>query len=329
MIGLIALTLIAIGGGIVPVRAQSDSAWMLGQINALRARYGAGPLAINAALTNSATAHSQYLANNVWSDPHVEANGSTPRSRTLAAGFSGPIGENVYGGGIATAAIAFTWWVNEPTHFRSLINTDFNVVGIGIASGPYGHFFTLDFGGDGGQNVAPVPANPPANVQSNAAASVPPAAPIPTRRPRPTDTPTITFTPTITYTPLPTNTPAPTDSPIPPTATAIILEVSPQAAIGDSAVIAVSPTGTPAPLRVAIIASAVPVSPISVTSTAVPGQSAAAYVSPITSTPINDTQATHATAGGNNNTFGMLIVAGIGLQGLIIAGFVVRQFKNR
>ncbi|NJL35259.1 MAG: hypothetical protein HC893_17160 [Chloroflexaceae bacterium] len=53
--------------------------------------------------------------------------------------------------------------------------------------------------------------------------------PRPTQRPHPTLTPSITVTPSITYTPRATFTPTDTFTPLPPTATAIVLAISPQA----------------------------------------------------------------------------------------------------
>jgi len=316
----------------MPVRAQGDAGWILGQINALRAHNGAGPLSVNAALVNSATAHSQYLANSTWSDPHVEANGSTPRSRTIAAGFTGPIGENVYGGGTATAAIAFTWWVNEPTHFRSMVNQQFNVLGVGIASGTYGHYFTIDFGGDGSINVAPVLVNNNMATSSTAASNLP-AVPLPTHRPRPTDTPTITFTPSITYTPFPTNTVVLTDMPILPTASAIVLEVSPQAAYVTAyvtATIDTPPTSTPTPLVVALLPSPTLMSPISPTASILKTSTDQPSTTP-GFVPISVAKPNLPSPPGSssNNLFGLLIMVGVGIQGVILAGFVVRQLKSR
>src|SRR5579864_4212345 len=188
-----------------------DSSWLLGQINTLRAQVGVPPLTFNAQLTNSATGHSRYLANNPWTDPHVESNGSTPRSRITAAGYPGPIvGENVYGGGLATAQIAFTWWVNEPLHYKNMTSPLYNDIGIGIVTGPYGQFFTTDFGGRG--NGAPYQPPAPSGGAAQAQAATHRPAP-----PRPTDPPTQTLTPSITFTPYPTNTPTVTETPIPPT----------------------------------------------------------------------------------------------------------------
>ncbi len=138
------------------VKADDDVSWLLTQINGLRASHGLRPLALNPQLMASATAHSNYLATNPWVDPHIEANGSTPHSRMAAAGYPGAsTGDNVYGGGLATAAIAFTWWLGSPVHYRSMVYDGFSEVGIGIGSGPYGHFFTTDFGDRGGASSAP------------------------------------------------------------------------------------------------------------------------------------------------------------------------------
>jgi len=219
-----------------PALADDDVGWILGQINSLRAAHGIRPLTLNPQLMSSATGHSQYLANNPYSNPHIEANGSTPRSRIAAAGYPGSVtGENVYGGGLATAAIAYNWWVGSPVHYAGMVNADFSEVGIGIGSGPYGHFFTTDFGDRGAPQPTQNPANPPAGPPSANSGGAPPAqAPRPTHRPYtpvPTDTPAPSATPSDTFTPLPTHTSEPSGTPISATETPIEIEVVPQGAV--------------------------------------------------------------------------------------------------
>src|SRR5215475_12630157 len=99
-----------------PVHAQADeAAWLLDQINALRVQNGIAPLTVNAHLVVSATQHSSYLATHPYTDPHVEGDGSRPRDRAVAAGYTGVlVGENVVGGMMATVQWAYQWWVNEP-----------------------------------------------------------------------------------------------------------------------------------------------------------------------------------------------------------------------
>ncbi len=304
LVGLAATLMAAVR----PAYADDDVGWLLGQINGLRAANGLGPLTLNPQLMNSATQHSQYLATNPWTHPHIEANGSTPQSRIAAAGFTGaPIGENVYGGGLATAAIAFNWWVASPIHLQGMIHPAFGQIGIGVATGPYGKFFTTDFGGGGAAAAPPtsVPANPQAPQNSQPAAT----QPKPTRRPFspvPTVTPSITWTPSPTFTALPSRTPTATGTLEPPTPTAIVLEVSPQ----PGAQVLMIATFTALP-------SATPLSP-SLTSTTQPIAASVASLSPKAET-------SSSTA---SDPIRALIPFAIGLQVLILGGVLLRRNRH-
>jgi hypothetical protein len=226
------------------VRADAEgTAWLLGQINALRQRNGLAPLAPNPQLIAAANAHSTYLANNPWVDAHREENGSTPQSRARAAGYTGRVSENVAGGSNANAEYVFNWWMNSTVHRNNMLHSNWTEIGIGFAKGPRGQFYTLVFGNQA-QSLptpivqptavappqdAPPPAQPPPGATGNTEVPKPAS---PTRRPptrAPTATPTLTFTPSITYTPRPSFTPSSTPTALPPTSTAIVLEVSPQA----------------------------------------------------------------------------------------------------
>jgi hypothetical protein len=242
---------------LTPTPAQDESAWLLSQINALRSGNGLHPLAANGILNGTAYRHSVYLANNPLGDFHTEADGSTPRSRMLAAGYNGVyMGENVYGGKFATAQIAYTWWLGSSIHHAGMINVHYTEIGIGVASGSYGRYYTLNFGGGGG--AAPrQPVQPPA--AQNPSAGVKPAQPtrIPataTRRPTtiPSNTPAPTRPATLTFTPLPTRplTALPTFES--PTATPIPFE----------AFVPPDPNLTPTPLPAPPVAVAVVITPL-------------------------------------------------------------------
>ncbi len=255
-VSLVVLLVMALASVLAPqpVEAQADEAgWLFAQINALRQRNGETTLAANPQLTAAAVAHSTYLATHPYVDPHTEANGSTPQSRAQAAGYPGGfVGENVVGGTGANAQWAFNWWMGSPIHLRNMLSA-WTEVGIGIVQGPYGRWYTLDFGRNGA-GLAPPPAataapaspgaNPPANDPDRPAAR-PTLAP--TRRPTrvPTRTPTITLTPSITYTPRPTFTPSLTPTRPPPTGTPIVLEVTPGLAIAENLTPGLAGTAAP------------------------------------------------------------------------------------
>lgn len=223
-----------------PAHAQDDKAWLLSQINNLRAQLGLHAYVWNDQLGAAAQQQSLYMAE-TGHISHTQVNGSTPASRASANGYTGRfVSENIYGGGIAGAADAWNFWINSPVHYAGIAHQRNNEIGIGVASGPNGNFFTLVFGYQSNLNA------PPAGDSNN---SPPPqdtggdtSAPPPTQAPRyipptrtftpsptvPTLTPTATWTGTATWTPSPTWTiPPATSTPIQlPTAQVIALEPS-------------------------------------------------------------------------------------------------------
>lgn len=234
--------------------AQSDEVgYLLTQINSLRQNHGLAPLRVDSHLVASAQAHSNYLASHTYSDPHVEANGSTPQSRIAGAGYAGISGENVVGGETATVQWAFNWWVNSPVHLQNMLN-DWTDIGIAVASSTdYGRWYTADFGRNAAAPLPLAPVNTVVNSGNPTNPAVGNAAiePRPTRRPptiTPTFTPSITYTPSTTFTPRPTLAPSNTFTPRPPTSTAIVLEISPQPIDTDvPPAVAILPTNPPAP----------------------------------------------------------------------------------
>ena len=299
-----------------PAHAQADeAAWLLAQINALRQRNGLVGLTINPHLAASASAHSTYLATHPYSDPHQEANGSTPSTRAWSAGYPGKlVGENVVGGTGANVQWAFSWWMKSPIHLHNML-VEWTEIGIGIVDGPYGRWYTTDFGDQGAglvQPTSPPPAPgagaPPDTSPANNNATPKPDLPRPTRRPAtraPTSTPTITYTPSITYTPQPTFTPSATPTGLPPTFTPIVMEISPPPSSGQTsgkvavamAVTELPPAPSSSPVAVAMADPKLP-----------PSQNAA----PPSTDPIRS-----------------LIPWLLGLQGLVVGGLVVGSVIRR
>ena len=228
-----------------------EAAWVLAQVNSIRQGKGESPLTLNAQLAVSSASHSTYLSTHPWTDPHTEDNGSTPSSRAWAAGYPGKtVSENVVGGPTATKEWAMQWWINSPIHLYNMTLAQWSDVGVGVVEGPYGRYYTMDFGttayGTIGSPSVMQPTNPPPTVPVKLVSSLSPGAlniaaisavepsatkpKPPTARPThvPTATPTITLTPSITFTPRATFTKVPTATNVPPTMTAIVMEVSAQ-----------------------------------------------------------------------------------------------------
>lgn len=227
-----------------PAQAQDEPAWLLTQINALRGQLGLHAYVWNGSLTAAAQEQSNYMAN-TGHISHTQTNGSTPASRAAAHGYGGRfVSENIYGGSIAQASDAWTWWLNSPVHYAGIAHNRNNEIGIAVGSGTHGNFYTLVFGYNSGVSAPPASGGgAPAgntggessgntNVSNPAPTNAPPVYVPPTITPTPTatiptQTPTITWTPTATWTPSPTITEVPeTSTPIQlPTAAVVIAQV--------------------------------------------------------------------------------------------------------
>ncbi|HML24221.1 MAG TPA: CAP domain-containing protein [Aggregatilinea sp.] len=261
------ITLAGLLGGLWPVvtaHAQDES-WLIGQVNALRADLGLSGLSSNGLLSAAAAGHSQYMAT-TCDIAHTESNGSTPSSRAAAAGYPGSrVNENIYGGAMAEASNAWTFWVNSGVHYQAMVDTRINEIGVGVASGPCGHFFTMLVGYNDGVSAPPAPEQAAAPAENAAQpaddAEVDSSAPAtaiiiaPTQQPYvpppPSRTPTatiLTLTPSATWTITPTRTPSPTGTVQPPTSTPIVLPTVPLPGEKTTAVaLAASPTTESSP----------------------------------------------------------------------------------
>ncbi|MCL4248748.1 MAG: CAP domain-containing protein, partial [Anaerolineae bacterium] len=137
------------------IRAQDAVGDLLGRINALRATVGRAPYSLNSALSAAAQDQAQWMAS-TGTVSHTRPDGSGPRTRALNAGYpSSDVSENIYGGTLATAGNAWTFWVNSDIHYRGLVNDRYRDVGIGVGQSTWGNTFVLVFGNPGG-GTAPI-----------------------------------------------------------------------------------------------------------------------------------------------------------------------------
>jgi hypothetical protein len=87
---------------------------------------------------------------------HSRPDGSTPRSRAQAAGYSSTfVSENIYGGTNATVETAWNFWINSAIHYAGLTSPNYEEIGIGTASGAWGATYVLVFGNPGGPPSLP------------------------------------------------------------------------------------------------------------------------------------------------------------------------------
>lgn len=108
-------------------------------LNGYRAMLGRAPLTFDGRLMKSAQKHTANMAKE-GGIYHDGADG-TVVSRLAAEGYTGPIGENVQGGG-ETPAAAHANWYRSPGHHRNMINDKFTIIGVGYVEG----YWTQCFG---------------------------------------------------------------------------------------------------------------------------------------------------------------------------------------
>ncbi len=122
---------------------------LLNQINAYRAESGLAAYTLNTQLTTAAQAHAADMACNRLF-VHTGSDGSTVQTRTAAAGYTGPVAENVYGSyPPLTPEEVKDWWrldQTDPNHNLNLISTTFTEVGIGYAFFDNFGFYVIVFG---------------------------------------------------------------------------------------------------------------------------------------------------------------------------------------
>ncbi len=156
-----------------PARAQDYVTDVYNRVNALRAQYGLAAYRLDPVLSAAAQAHSEWGASSGYFD-HVQPDGSRPTDRAIRAGYGNAgeirVSENIYWGSNATPESAVTWWTNSSIHFQGMTSAFYEDIGVGVAYGASGGYYTLMFGKhtDSGSGSS-APGNQPANA---------PAAPV-------------------------------------------------------------------------------------------------------------------------------------------------------
>jgi uncharacterized protein YkwD len=112
--------------------------------NAQRERHGCAPLRTDSRLRAAARDHSADMRDRGYFD-HDTPTGTSPWDRIKARGYADPGAENIARGyHSATAVVA--GWMDSPGHRANILNCDLKAVGIGVAYGPSGPWWTQDFG---------------------------------------------------------------------------------------------------------------------------------------------------------------------------------------
>ncbi|MHA7959258.1 CAP domain-containing protein [Streptomyces sp. L500] len=145
-----ALATVAVCGLVRPPAAQAAPAESLRQqvvilVNAQRQAAGCSPLRVSSQLTAAAQKHSDDMAEEHFFS-HTNPDGAGPGSRISAAGYHWEAyGENI-ARGQATPAAVMDAWMRSAGHRENILDCAFREMGVGVATGPEGPFWTQDFG---------------------------------------------------------------------------------------------------------------------------------------------------------------------------------------
>lgn len=117
---------------------------MLALVNVERAAAGCAPVSADAGLATVARAHSADMRDRGYFS-HVSPDGLDPFARARAAGLGHARAENIAAGQPdATAVMAA--WMTSPGHRANILDCDLRTLGVGVATGSGGPWWTQLFG---------------------------------------------------------------------------------------------------------------------------------------------------------------------------------------
>jgi uncharacterized protein YkwD len=159
---------------------NSTSAELVESVNALRISQGLSPYQQNSILMRLAQEHAEYMASIGMSTIHTDARGFKPFQRALEAGYAvagdiytnvGFFSENVTGGPSKTAQEAVDEWMGDAPHRGTMLSTNLQDVGAGVAVVGNTYYYCLDAGLSTGGT--PRAFTPPASYNTPVAPLIP------------------------------------------------------------------------------------------------------------------------------------------------------------
>jgi hypothetical protein len=139
----------------------TDAYTLIAEVNALRAKNGLAPYAVNATLMAVAQAHSDYQAS-TGTVTHYSADGSRPYQRALAAGYpvggtislGGYFSENIVAGSGMTPQQAVIIWQGDAPHLNTMLSPYLTEVGAGVTNVNGYFYYTLDSSAPSGTTIS-------------------------------------------------------------------------------------------------------------------------------------------------------------------------------
>jgi LysM repeat protein len=161
----------------------NNPAEVIAAVNALRQANGFAPYKTNSVLMAAAQAHSEYQAQ-IGSWTHSGSGGSTPRGRAIATGYGGGaavyVTENVATGMNMTAQEAVQIWQGDSVHLNTMLSSQYQDAGAGVASDGDVVYITLDVGNVASSSAGELAAGPTSTaVPGGSPVQTPEATPAP------------------------------------------------------------------------------------------------------------------------------------------------------
>jgi uncharacterized protein YkwD len=127
-----------------PTAADSPIAQVVALANVERAAATprCGPLRLDGRLTAAAQGHSDDMSAQGYF-AHTSPEGTTPLHRAAAAGYGGPVTENI-AQGYRSAEDVMAGWMASDSHRANILDCDYTVIGVGFAA--EGGYWTQMFG---------------------------------------------------------------------------------------------------------------------------------------------------------------------------------------
>ncbi|SDH90178.1 CAP domain-containing protein [Nonomuraea jiangxiensis] len=133
------------GGSGDPVRLLGGMAGeVVSLTNSARSRHGCRPLRVDDDLTRSARTHALEMAR-TGRLLHNSPDGASPWDRMERAGYRWGAAENI-GAGYTSPEEAVRGWLDSRDQRKNILDCGLKAIGVGVASGPNGPWWTQDFG---------------------------------------------------------------------------------------------------------------------------------------------------------------------------------------
>jgi LysM repeat protein len=159
----------------VPAAAQGSAAEdLIAAVNELRASNSLPALAVDDILMSVAQEHSDFQAS-IGSVTHTGPDGSRPGNRAAAAGYGGgepiSVSENIAGEADLSPSGAVSLWQGDPLHLDTMLGSEYEDIGAGVAVSGDIVYFTIVVGSVAGPQSGPDPVEGDSPVLVGSAAA--------------------------------------------------------------------------------------------------------------------------------------------------------------